>query len=60
MPSTKTDSYINKGILVARRLSIFGLSDKSRNMLSIDATAVNVDSPETNKSQQVTTVVSLN
>lgn len=60
MPPTKKDLYIQKGILVARRLSVLGLADKRTNILSIDVTVINVDTPDTNKSQQVTIVVNLN
>lgn len=50
---------VKKDVLVARRLSVLGLSGKSTNTLSIDVTVRNVDTPETNKSQQVVTVFSL-
>lgn len=60
MPPTKKDLYIQKGILVARKLSVLGLADKCTNILSIDVTVINVDTPDTNKSQQVTIVVNLN
>lgn len=49
---------IKKGILVARKLLILGLSGMSTNTLSVDVTIINVYTPEINKNQQVATAFS--
>lgn len=56
MPLPKKDLYSKGGNFVARRLSILGFSGKPINTLSIAVTVINVDSPESNKSQQVATI----